>query len=87
MAEELCSKCKGILDRTGSPKYCKSCWATYQREHRATAEGRAEMRGYAQGARAMKEAIIASAEGMGSGYMNGYEVADIVRGMDAPEPA
>lgn len=86
---ELCSKCKKEprADTDGTNPWCLKCRADYQREYNATKEGRAEAKGFARGARAMQEAIAASAERMGSGNLTGYEIAEVVRQMDAPEPA
>ena len=58
MPETLkCSKC-GENERAKNKPWCKECLATYQREYQDTKEEMAEKRGFALGAKAMRDAIL-----------------------------
>lgn len=82
---KTCTKCSGVLDREGSPAYCKKCWAEYQRNYKGTKEEMAEGRGFAAGVAAFREqAALQFAGAWGSAGGNGYEIAAVLRQMPAP---
>lgn len=95
---ELCRKmkldgtlCGMILDREGSPKWCKKCWAIYQKEyqenHKETLRKMTESRGYAAGISAFREHIVKKFEAIGTtATFNGAVAAKWVRGEQITMP-
>lgn len=81
---EKCSKCSGVLDTVGSPKWCKACRAQYQSEYRDTMEERAERRGLRRGIEAMRAAAVADLQFYGRAHFSGIEAASLVKRMPGP---
>ena len=81
---ENCSKCGQVLDTTGTPKWCKSCRADYQRERTNGIEERAEKRGLERGITAEKQSVEAYFRYLGNAHFSGTEVAAMVAKMPGP---
>ncbi len=80
-----CSKCEGVLDTTGYPKWCKSCRAKNKREYEATKKEMSETRGFAAGVSAAKAFVASEFETAIRGSMiNGFEAARLVRACKGP---
>lgn len=82
---EKCSKCGLDLDTDGTPKWCKKCRATYQREYNATKEGRAEAAGFARGVMATKGVLASEFSRLGNGQWSGYEIANLIARAPGPK--
>ena len=50
--------CESSLDTAGSPQWCKSCRAKYQREYQALRKEMSEGRGFAAGVAAFRAHIV-----------------------------
>ncbi len=48
-AAAQCGKCGNALDTKGSPKWCKECRNTYQRDYKDQQYAEAKTEGYAEG--------------------------------------
>lgn len=83
--QEKCSKCNEDLDTEGTPKWCKSCRAKYQREYNATKEGKAEAAGYARGVREMKGVLCGEFARLAMGQFTGFEVAGLIDRAPGPK--
>lgn len=84
-AGPLCSRCTEPLDTTGSPTWCKSCRANYQREYKALRAEMTESRGYAAGVSAMRAYLAAQFAKLGSGGFTASEVAALIRQSQGPD--
>jgi len=74
-----CTKPGCEEDRSGEKPWCKNHLAEYQRDYVKTKEGMAEGRGFAEGARLMKEQLATQFEAQRSGMFSGYEISDLIR--------
>ena len=86
MPNELCTKC-GVNPRASlesNNPWCKECRAQYQKEWQAMMKERANGKGYAEGARAMRDHISGELSKLGGSMVMAYEVARFVRGMELP---
>jgi len=82
-------QCGAPLDRTGTPKWCKACWAAYQKSYQherieAVAET-SESRGYCAGIKAMRDYLTKEFDRLGSGQMTGTEAAMWIRSAPGPQ--
>ena len=73
-----CSKCGKALDADGSPSWCKSCRAKYQREYQIRRHEQSKRNGYAAGAAAMKTAIAERFRLYGNAHFSGIEAAAMI---------
>lgn len=80
-----CSKCDGVLDTTGTPKWCRACRAKYKREYEATVKEMTESRGYAAGVSAMRDYLAQNFAKYGScGSFSGYEISQTIKSVRFP---
>jgi hypothetical protein len=77
--ELKCSKCEADLDTDGTPRWCKSCRAKYQREYQATKKEMGESRGFAAGCSAMREFMVGYFRQFGNVRLSGFEVSEMAR--------
>lgn len=82
---ESCSKCTGVLDTDGSPKWCKSCRAKYQREYNELKVEKSEKAGWHKGVRAMRDCLAEQFGQLSGGSFDGAEVEALI--MQAPGPS
>lgn len=82
---KICTQCKGPLNTTGYPLWCQSCRNAYQREQRALANYRMDVRSFAAGAQEMREKLAAMFEQTGSAVYSAREVALIIRRTEPPK--
>jgi predicted amidophosphoribosyltransferase len=80
----ICSKCGATLDREGSPKWCKSCRAKYQREYEATKSEMVESRSFAAGCGQMRQFLADHFASFGNARFSGTEVWDMIRKVGVP---
>lgn len=73
-----------MLDTAGSPPWCKTCRAKYQRDYKAMRAEMSESRGFAAGVSAMRAYLAAHFERLGSGSFSGYESAHLIRQSRGP---
>src|ERR1700684_213797 len=85
--QEQCGQCGQPLDRNGSPKWCKSCWARYQREYQALKGEMAEGKGFARGVAAFRTMLIENFNRLGTGTFAGDEVAALIAQASLLPPA
>src|SRR6266566_1260146 len=82
---EMCAQCKvNPLDRKGEPKWCKECWARYQREYRVLHPEMARAKGFALGADAMRREISAHFQQFPFAHFAGREISQIISTIPAP---
>ena len=82
-----CSKCDGVLDSTGFPKWCKACRRTWDKDYRALKLEMSESRGFAAGVSAARDHIVRKFEAIGTtATFNGAVAAQWVRGEQIPMP-
>ena len=74
-----CTKPECDDDRSGDKPWCKKHLAEYQRDYVKTKEGMAEGKGFAEGARLMREQLATQFESQRSGMFTGYEICDLIR--------
>lgn len=78
--------CSNPLDRQGRPKWCKECWAAYQREYRVLAMQEDKAEGFREGAAAMKSVLLGA---LLSAHPNGrllvHEVINFINDAKLPE--
>jgi hypothetical protein len=78
MTDATCSKCEGVLDTDGYPKWCKACRAKHRREYEATKKEMGETRGYAAGCSAMREFLADYFKSLGNAHVSGFEASVLV---------
>lgn len=85
---EFCSRCKGELDTTGSPRWCKKCRNDYQQDYQATRKAMTEGKGFAAGVQAMRQYLAENFRRYGSqGAFTGDEIAQTIINVKGPSPA
>ncbi len=88
IAEEIdlkCSKCDKDLDTEGTPRWCKSCRAKYQREYQGLKKEMSETRGYAAGCSAMREFMVQYFQQFGNVKLSGIEASIMARKAGLPQ--
>lgn len=84
------TRCGAPLDRAGTPKWCKACWAAYHKEyqpnHKKTLDEMAKGKGYAEGAEAMRAYLANQFAKYGAGSFSGTEIAALIRQAQNPQP-
>ena len=78
---KLCSRCKKnpVAFPESTNPWCAECRADGQKKYLESKEGMAEGKGFAEGARLMKEQLAAQFECQRSGMFTGYEICDLIR--------
>ena len=79
-----CSKCSGVLDTEGYPRWCNGCRTSYKRELSDLKMAKKEAAGFAAGVRACKDALADGFDDCGSGSFSGYEIAEMIRRAPGP---
>lgn len=82
----LCAQrgCGKPLDREGEPRWCKSCWARYQREYQVLKLDRSERKGFVMGREAMRKIIAEEFVRLQAATFRGAEIATLVLNMPGP---
>jgi len=81
----LCSRCTAELDTTGTPHWCRTCRAKYQREYASLKKEMAESRGFAAGVAAAKQYLADQFAKQGSGSFTGYEISRLILQSKGPQ--
>lgn len=84
---ETCSQCKsGVVSkpRGSYPRWCKECLAKYKRENLTLKLDREGRRGFIQGARGMRQALVDEFARLGMHSFSGDEIAQLIA--NAPGP-
>ncbi len=80
-----CSKCSGVLDSEGYPKWCKACRSKYNKEYAATKEEMQETRGFSAGVSAMRHAMAEHFKLFGNARFSGVELWQMISKAPGPE--
>ncbi len=83
--ELKCSKCEKDLDTEGSPRWCKTCRAKYQREYQSLRKEMSETRGYAAGCSAMRQFLSDYFMQWPNARISGIEISKMVRSAGVPQ--
>ncbi len=78
---KICSKCKKnpVAFPDSTNPWCAECRAEAHKKYLESKEGQAEGKGFAEGARLMREQLATKFEGQQSGMFSGYEICDLIR--------
>lgn len=87
MAPELCSKCKERprADSTGNNPWCRECNSEYNREYRENKQKQAQNKGFAEGARAMRNYLVGQLRQMGNAPISAAETARWIEQQPSPQ--
>ncbi len=78
---KICSKCKKnpVAFPDSTNPWCSECRAEAHKKYLESKEGQAEGKGFAEGARLMREQLATQFECQRSGMFTGYEICDLIR--------
>ncbi len=84
---KLCSKCKKspVAFPDSTNPWCADCKAEAQKKYLESKEGQAEGKGYAIGARMMRDFLATQFAGQAFGMFTGYEIHDLIMQAQSPQ--